>query len=277
MRQLSSWLFPKRPRSVPACSPDIFAAIDDAPLIETPYPHLVVENALPREVADTLLAEMPPLEVLCQDQPPGSNVRFPLPSPQALADPRISDAWKGALRICLDASQSFFDKTLSRFGKHLLATFPDFEKRFGPIEKLRAVPRYGPRARNEVGMDAQIVVNSPPLVDGTSVRGPHLDFSDKLISALLYLRPKGDDSTGGELELYEPVGGEVLYSAQNTVATGHVRRMRSYPYRHNLMILPMATPFGIHAVSPRARTKWPRYHLHIVGEMAEKLFDIPYA
>ncbi|MGZ8401047.1 MAG: hypothetical protein ACXWVI_07080, partial [Methyloceanibacter sp.] len=54
------------------------------------------------------------------------------------------------------------------------------------------------------------------------------------------------------------------------------RNVRSYPYRHNLMILPMVTPLGLHAVSPRARTKWPRYHLHIVGEMSEVLFNIPY-
>ena len=42
-------------------------------------------------------------------------------------------------------------------------------------------------------MDAQIVVNSPALSDGTRVRGPHLDRPDKLISALLYLRSEDDD------------------------------------------------------------------------------------
>jgi len=275
MRQLFPWLFPAPAKAVPLSS-DIFAAIDHAPLIEHPYPHLVVEDAVPRAIADAFLAEMPSLEVLCADQPPRSNVRFPLPSPQALADPRISEAWKATLRTCLDASQSFLDKTLNRLGRHLLETFPDFEARFGPIDKLRAVPRYGPRARNEVGMDAQIVVNSPPLVDGTKVRGPHLDVPNKLISALLYLRRKDDDSVGGEFELYEPAGGEVLFNEVNGVVRGQVRKMRSYPYRHNLMILPLVTPLGLHAVSPRAQTKWPRYHLHIVGEMSEMLFNLPY-
>ena len=125
----------------------------------------MVEDALPRAIADTLLAEMPPLNVLLQDQDPGSNVRFPLPSPLALGNPKISDAWKDALRACLDASQDFLDRTRNRLGGHLLGVFPDFETRFGPINELRAVPRYGPMARNEVGVDAQIVVNSPPLAD----------------------------------------------------------------------------------------------------------------
>lgn len=37
---------------------DIFSSIDRAPLIEDPYPHLVVEDALPKTIADTLIAEM---------------------------------------------------------------------------------------------------------------------------------------------------------------------------------------------------------------------------
>jgi hypothetical protein len=256
---------------------EIFAAIDHAPLVEDPYPHLVVENAIPNAIADMMLAEMPPLDVLCEGRPPGSNLRFPLPSPVALASPRISETWKDALRACLDASQSLLDKTLTRFRRHLLATFPDFEARFGPLEELRAVPRYGPRRRNEVGMDMQIVVNSPPLFDGTRVRGPHVDVPNKLISALLYLRHAEDDSVGGELELYEPVGGETLFGEHNAALEHQVRHVRTYPYRHNLLILPLVTPLGIHAVSPRARTKWPRYHLHLVGEMSDVLFKLPLA
>ena len=254
---------------------DIFAAIDHAPLVEDPYPHLVVEDALPNAIADTLLAEMPPLDVLCDGKPPGSNVRFPLPSHLALASPRISETWKEALRACLDASQSFLDKTLSRLGRHLLATFPDFEARFGPIKELRAVPRYGLLRHNEVGMDTQIVANSPPLCDGTRVRGPHIDVPNKLISALLYLRRAEDDSVGGELELYEPVGGEVRFGKNNAALEHQVRCTRTYAYRHNLLIVPLVTPLGIHAVSPRARTKWPRYHLHLVGEMSNELFKCP--
>jgi hypothetical protein len=256
-------------------SADVFASIDGAPLIEDPYPHLVVEDALPKAIANTLVADMPPLYVFTRGRPPGSNVRFRLPSPRALSDPRISSAWKDALRACVDASQEFLERTLSRLGGHLLALFPDFESRFGPIEELRAVPRDTPnRKRNEVGLDAQLIVNSPPLVDGTSVRGPHLDWPDKLISALLYLRPEEDDSVGGDLELYTPVDGTLLFDAHNEVPLEQVRRVRTYPYRHNLMILPLATPLGLHGVSPRGRTSRPRYHLHVAGELTGTLFDI---
>ena len=82
---------------------DVFASIDRGTLVEDPYPHLVVESALPSEVADTLLAAMPPVDVFLQGREPGSNMRFPLPSPRAFDHPGISAEWKEALRVCVPA------------------------------------------------------------------------------------------------------------------------------------------------------------------------------
>jgi hypothetical protein len=41
---------------------DVFNSLRRAAQVEDPYPHLVAENALPDDVADALLAGMPPLE-----------------------------------------------------------------------------------------------------------------------------------------------------------------------------------------------------------------------
>ena len=40
--------------------------------------------------------------------------------------------------------------------------------------------------------------------------GPHLDWPDKLISALLYLRPEDDDFVGADLQLYAPGDDDTL-------------------------------------------------------------------
>ena len=255
---------------------DIFNSIAGAELVTTPYPHLVVENALPAELADTLLAEMPPLEVFTRNQPPGNNLRFPLPSPIALADPRVSETWKAALGQCNAALPDLLTHYVRRFRDDLLKTFPDFASRFAAPENLRAVPRAKWfQRRGEVGMDAQMVINSPALADGTSVRGPHLDATDKLISGLLYLRSPHDNSTGGELQLYEPSTERVRFDGYEALPD-HVRAVRTYPYRHNLLILPLATPMAVHGVSPRGATPHPRYHLHLVGQLSSALFQIPH-
>jgi hypothetical protein len=254
----------------------VFASLERATLVEDPFPHLVVEDALPAEIAGTLLAEMPPLEVLTRGHPPGSNVRFYLPSAIAFDDPRISPAWKDANRACVDAMGTVLACVVRRLGAELRAAYPDFERRFGPPAALRVRPRSGPaRLPDEVRVDAQIVVNSPPLTDGTTVRGPHLDVPDKLFSGLLYLRPRDDDSQGGELELYAPAAERLTFDAQNGTPDHSVRHVRTYPYRHNLLVLPLNTPRALHGVSPRGRTHRPRYHLHLVGEMCEPLFALP--
>lgn len=266
-------------QSVPASAiprRDVFASIARGEVVEDPYPHLVVEDALPADLAATLLAEMPPAEVFTRDQPPLSNVRFPLPSPIALDDPRPSAAWKAALAECLAGMGSVLSLMLDRMGDDLLRAYPDFPARFAPLEALRAVPRAQPhRQLHEVGMDAQMVINTPALSGGTSVRGPHLDQPEKLISGLLYLRAADDDSTGGELELYRPKRSGITFSQRNETALENVELVHRYPYRHNLLVLPLGVPHALHGVSPRSATAKPRYHLHLVGEMAARLFTIP--
>ena len=197
----------------------IAAALDRAEVVEDPYAHLVVDQALPAEIAGTILDEMPPIEVLSQGLPLGSNRRFYLPTEKALADPRISNEWKAAIGAVNDAPQGLLDWVTGNLGSHILAAYPDFEARFGPLDGLKAVPRAQPnRRRNEVGFDAQIVVNSPALSEGTSVRGPHLDRPDKLISALLYLRSEDDNSTGADLQMFEPVLDEPVFDQRNDLS-----------------------------------------------------------
>jgi hypothetical protein len=255
---------------------DIFASFDRAELMEDPYPHVVVNDALPAEIADTLIAEMPPLDILMQRGWSGSPFRFPLPSPTAIADTRISPRWKAALQSCVAASQILLDRSVALLGAHMQRTYPTFAADFGALQDLRAVPRgEHKQSRGLVGMDAQLVANGPDPDGGSIVRGPHIDQPDKLISALLYLRDRDDDSEGGELELYEPLSGVPLFfDAGNGVPASAVRVARRYPYRHNLMIVPVNSPRALHGVSPRGHSLRPRYHLHFVGEMAAPLFQV---
>jgi hypothetical protein len=255
---------------------DVFASIARGRFLEEPYPHLVVEDALPADLATVLLNEMPPIEVFTNGAAPESNKRFYLRSWVALADPRLSQAWKAALAECNACMGSVLSQVLD-MGDHLLRAFPDFTSRFAPLDRLRAVPRaQKDRKPHEIGFDAQMVINTPALSGGSSVRGPHLDKPDKLISGLLYLRAADDNSTGGELELYAPRHSGVTFDNRNNTGLENVEVVHRYPYRHNLLILPLGVPHSLHGVTPRSATSKPRYHLHIVGETAAPLFTIPH-
>jgi hypothetical protein len=254
---------------------DIFSKLDKPVVVMDPFPHLVVEDVLPADLAQTLLGEMPGMDVFTRGAARGSNVRFYLPTAVALADERPSERWKDAIRECNAGMAALLARLVHHLGEHLLATYPDFVARFGPPHALRTIPRAQKgRCMSEVGIDAQMVINTPVVTQATSVRGPHLDRPDKLISGLLYLRTPDDDSVGGELELYAPARPDMTFNARNETSPENARFVRRYPYRHNLLVLPLNTPYALHGVSPRQPTNKPRYHLHLVGEMAAPLFSV---
>ena len=164
---------------------------------------------------------------------------------------------------------------LSLFAKHIRRDLVDFEQRFGSLENLQAVTRQsGERGRGTIGLDAQIAVNTPALAPGTTVRGPHLDRTNKLFVGLLYLRPDNDDSQGGDLELYVPTAKNPVFAAKRMLPREDVQLVRTIPYRKNSLILFLNTPRSLHGVSPRAVTRHPRYFINLVGEMSQPIFDI---
>ena len=99
-------------------------------------------------------------------------------------------------------------------------------------ENLRAVPRgKWLQRRDEVGMDAQMVVNSPALTGGNSVRRYRTSMlRDKLISGLLYLRPHHDKSTAPA---------SCSYHAPVTERIRLLREQRRIPRRMSVRYVPI--------------------------------------
>ena len=146
---------------------DVYRRLDDATVISEPFPHLILEDALDADLCETLIHEMPPLDVLTRGASPETNKRFTLSHAEAFANSRIANTWKNVL--CQGLSQAFLDRVLRLFCSHIRQEFVDFEERFGTIDSLQALPRQiGGRPQTTVGMDAQISVNTPVLTQGTT-------------------------------------------------------------------------------------------------------------
>lgn len=252
----------------------MFERLDDARVELAPFPHVILDEALEPALADELVRQMPPLSALTGGAELGSNKRFTLNSCDALAHPEVSPLWKEVVREGL--SQRFLGRVMRLFGPYILRAFPDFPGRFGEPQLLEALPRHATgRPRGSVGMDAQPSVNTPALEGGTTVRGPHLDRTDKLFLGLLYLRPDGDGTAGGDLELYEALDERPAYLPKRLLPRDRVRLVKVVPYRRNTLVLFLNTPGSLHGVSPRAAAPCPRYFLNLVGEMAGPVFPDP--
>lgn len=252
---------------------DVFAKLDQAIVATEPFPHVVLPDAIDSSLCEELLRTMPSLSDLSKGRPLGSNCQYLMRSHEVLESSTVGETWQTIIRAGL--SSAFLNRVLRLFTPHIERAYPNFEQRFGSLTELAGVPRALPRGtRGFIGVDAQIGVNTPPLVDGTSARGPHLDKPNKLFVGLLYLRPDGDQSAGGELQFSLPAQPVTSCGPSYSLPSDRVHVVKTIPYQRNTLVLMLNTPQSWHGVSPRAVTPYPRYYLNLVGEMSEPLFDM---
>lgn len=245
----------------------VLAGVTPAAVVDSPFPHVVIRNALDPAYCARLLKAMPPIETLAQGRTVGSNQRVSYPCSAARTDPSISPTWRRFLDGHVD--QAFFDAMMSAFGSALRRLHPRFETRCGRIDRLRV----GLRGREDfdradVLLDAQICANTPALGRASSVRGAHVDAPDKLFVGLYYLRHPADTSTGGDLQLY----GSRRERWRRAAAASRFELFRTIPYGHNVLVLFLNSIRSVHLVTERSPTPHPRLFVNFVGEVREPLW-----
>ena len=143
----------------------------------------------------------------------------------------------------------------------------------------RGSSRYmGENRRADVMLDCQFVINSP-VVEATTVRGPHLDRPHTLFAALLYFRAPEDESTGGDLELYRMTRAGHRFDARYMIPSDAVTPFRRIEYAPNTLVMWLNTCDALHGVTPRAVTEHPRRYINFVadcyGLSTDTLFTVP--
>ena len=228
-----------------------------------PFPHLLIENALPDESAAELTSSFP-IEEFQIDE---NNARKDIPVYKLSENANISDVWKEF--ICFHRSSYFLSQFLHVFREHLLKD--NALRVFTDRDNLRAGRRriHLP-GDTDVLMEAQISINTPVNESG-SVLGVHVDNSNKLFAGLFYLRKPEDDSVGGNLRLYSWKKGytmnEKIKAYKGGALDEHVTLAKEIKYESNVFVLWPNSLDALHAVSPRQRTKYARTFVNLHGLM----------
>ena len=252
---------------------DLFKRLESAEVVEQPFPYLVIENFLAPEICAQLIAELPPVDAFTGKDGPGDNTRFNLPYRKSIENPKVSELWREVLSVAM--SQAYLDQVLRLFRRSIHHYYPDFDRRFGAIDTLVAKPRRSSeKGYGTVTLDSQIAINTPARTAGKTVRGPHLDRTDKLFVGLLYLRLPNDDSTGADLELLTPLASQPKFEPNRLLPREATRLVRTIPYQANTLVMFLNTPQSLHGVTPRSATSCPRYFINLLGEMPTPLFEI---
>lgn len=251
----------------------LLSSVQKVQVIEEPFPHVIVRDALEDEVCLQLIREFPPLELVAGKPVADfkNNERFSYHARNVLQDSVCSPLWKAFVQAHVD--KPFMEDLVRLFGDSILRMFPDFEQRFGKLESLRPGVRGNqPFSEIDIALDAQICINTP-VTEPSTVRGPHVDVSQKLFAALFYMRPPGDDSTGGDLEIYrfkkEPYGFRGQF-----IDPKYVEVINTVRYERNVLVFLINSVYSLHGVTVRQTTPHPRLFFNLLGEMRQGVFNL---
>ena len=251
-------------------------------LITFPYPHIVINDALDKDVYQQLENEFPKDEIIL-DGRLVKDTWFDYPASKVISDQRISPLWREFFKY--HVSQQFFKQIVDLSGEQILALNQGIEKRVGRslgdfYVGMRPGGRGDPLATGaDVSMECQFYLNYS--VKPRVVRGPHVDRPSELFAALLYFRQDEDKSNGADLEICEGAD-EIFRSTQQVkieklpaeIDESKVKFVKKANYAANTLVLFLNSARSIHAVSPRSPTATPRRHINFCCDVPFDLFEI---
>lgn len=203
-----------------------------------PFPHLVLENALPNEYYNALLASRPTPDEIIRGREVGPNQRIDLPTEYAKRD--LWPLWRSFCTV--HSSPEFVEKICQVFGIEVPKTFT-----------IRCQP----------GLNTP----SPTL---SRVRGPHLDNPKELFAGLFYMPT---DFDGGDLEIYRWKEGPKKFHGKLEVEDECVELVKTIKYRPNTLVMFLNTINSLHGVTPRKSDHY-RNLVNICVDVPQPLFVV---
>lgn len=238
--------------------------LEKTQIYSTPFPHIIIQDALPKVLADQLTLEFP-IELFDMSD---NNKRKDISSKAVQANEEISSIWREFIHY--HSSAHFFNEILSVFKPF----FSDYE--FNYYSEFSSGIRGQDRHKDkQILLDAQISINTP-VHKTSSVRKVHVDNTNKLFSGLYYLRRPNDDSSGGDLEILKWNASysekEKLKFYKEGACSKHFTTLKQIKYDNNVAVIFLNSLNALHLVTPRQPTIHPRCFVNLVGELNEDIF-----
>ncbi|WP_298327482.1 2OG-Fe(II) oxygenase [Asticcacaulis sp.] len=237
----------------------------------TPFPHVIVPNALPEADYAALCDSFPPFSRIgwATNNPIlPNNRRFALPAANILSAEDMPACWKHFVE--LHSSPDFLAAVAALFQDH----WPrDMLAALGGSLTGHSTGRLNlsgdDHDRARIRQDARIEINTPVRDRASCVRGPHLDTPNRLFSGLFYMRAAEDDSVGGELLLYRWREQPIMAFDAYELPPHSVEEVARIPYRANQLVLFPQGMNAIHGVAPREPTPHCRRYVFITAELGQ--------
>lgn len=257
----------------PAIAPEVVSILSRASRADIrldPYPHLLIEDALPDALYRHLEGKFPDWRRVAGEDAGANNKACLLAAREVQNDPGIDAMWRRFFEY--HTSADFFAEFVELWAPTVERIHPQLARRFGkPLAEFEVGIRSSGKAGNAANRTADVMLDclfgiNTPVRAVTPVRGPHIDSAHKLFSSLLYFRADGDDSSGGEHEMYRLAGRMYPPSRMKRIPERYLQPVGTIPYRGNSLLFWLNSALSIHGVTPRAVTGIPRRYVSVMGE-----------
>ena len=231
-----------------------------------PFPHVVLDEALPKDLYEALEAEYPFEYRIDGYSGFSNNTRYQISAVDGLRGGRLSKLWKEF--VAFHTSEAFLQEVWRVFGGAIQEMYPS----------LSSAMHVGVRFKDsaaDLWMDCQPGINSP-VKSPTSVKGPHIDHQNELYAGLLYVRHPDDQAEGGELIVHKETSDTTLFHGARFVDEKYVEEVARIAYAPNRLVFFLNSVHSIHGLAPRSLAPYTRRLVNIIGEVKGKpLFTIP--
>lgn len=222
--------------------------LDKAVLVTEPYPHCIIQDALPWDVYNELNRTRFPDKVISKgDNRP--NVRVDLPTREA----KLTGLWK-----------EFVDRHTG------IEFWQDVQRVFGikvPGTKV-GVRKTGDF---DIATECQQGINTP-CPTRSRVIGPHFDNTREIYAGFLYM-PADDDPGGGDFEIRRYTSIPVFHG-KSRIPDDCTETVSTVPYRANTFVIFINGPEAVHSVSYRGPCTQYRRLVNVIGEAKQPLFGV---
>jgi hypothetical protein len=242
-----------------------------------PFPHIVLDDALPKDLYETLLDSFPSPDDLCIVQS-ANNKRWDFGYSKSKRNFRIPRLWRDFLAY--HSSQDFFHEVATLFFEEIHELYPDrYPTREALTRMVTGVRDIDSLKDKDILLEALISGNTP-VTEACSVRTTHLDMGDKLFVGLFYMRPTDYDAIGGDLTIsrfkpqYAGQDRRSFFDARNQVDDHLVETVETIQYAKNRLVLFINSPDSLHGVTVRQQTRHSRLFVNLVSKVNPPLFFV---
>ena len=210
-----------------------------------PWPHIIIENALPENIHNELLNTLPNDRLDLQEAVDKHGKLTWLLHELHKEKYPVSNIWKEFIHY--HTSVEFVNKVFNVFGKT-----------YG--EHMAMTNRDNPKQQSNYFTEFSFVKHPP--VNNVSSRTPHTDNKKEIYAGLLYLKDHNDRSIGGDFCIHKPGSLRMQGKLEYTYPGPIVKRCA---YKSNNFVMFWNGRDTQHSVSPRQNAEHPRWSINMIS------------